>query len=170
MANIKETCTVGIVVPGIGNVRAFEVCIDGQNVYVNYADCSAPDVHGSYHASGQVHFKIGRSYINWTGGPTGGMESMKFFRMSPGTVDAREDFWNSGWEVCKLHSILPALNSKADFLVNAQNLDGSSILGLFVSVVGDKVPTRSSVSGYPVVASHRFGNSVRVDIDAFIVP
>jgi hypothetical protein len=169
MTNTEEKCVVGILVPGGTLVKALDVCINGQDVYANYSDCSTPAAHMSYHASGQQHMKRGSRYVEWTGGPTGQMEPMKFFRTPPADVNTREDFFPIGWDVGKIPSVLPALNSKPDFLVDARCLAANSILAFYVSIVGNQVEKRSNVSGYPVVASHLFGSAIRVEIDAFIV-
>jgi len=167
---VKETCLVGIKAPSGNVVKAFDVNIKGNDVYVNYSDSSVAAAHGSYHASGQQHIKIGRNYVEWTGGPSGQMEPMKLFRTPPSDVTSREDFFPIGWEIRKLASVLPGLNSQPDMLVDVSGEDGDSILGLYLSVLGKGVGSRSSISGYRVLRSHKFGDAVEVEIDAFIVP
>jgi hypothetical protein len=166
MAGTEEKCVIGIRVSGGAMVKAFDVCIKGEDVYVNYSDFSVAVAHGSYHASGQQHIKIGRKYVEWTGGPTGNMEPMKFFRTATGLISARNDFWTIGWQISKLENILPKLTG-ADMIVDAQALHGDSILGLEVSIVGTQAKNRHSVVGFPIVGTHRFGSSVCVEIAAF---
>ncbi len=147
-------------------VKAFDVCIKGEDVYVNYSDSSVAAAHGSYHASGQQHIKIGTKYVKWSGGPTGDMEPMKIFRSPVALVSRRNDFWTIGWEISKIESILPTLTD-ADMIVDAQTLRGDLILGLQVSVLGTGAKSRESIVGFPIVASHCFGNAVCAEITAF---
>jgi hypothetical protein len=141
----------------------------GKDVYVNYADSKTPEAHGSYHDSGQLHFKIGRQYIEWTGSPSGTSEPMRFRQTPPGNVDTSEDFFPIGWEVSRLSSVLPPLNFDADMLVDAQELPANSLLGLYVTVLGISTRSRATISGFPIIATHQFGTGVRAEIEAFLV-
>jgi len=163
----KEICVVGIKVPNGSMVKTFDVCIKGEDVY-NYSDSGVATAHGSYHASGQQHTKIGRKYVDWTGEPTGDMEPTKIFREPTGMVSGRNDFWTIGWEVSKLGTILPPLDN-ADMVVDARALRGDIILGLKVSVVASGTKDKASIVGYPVIASHRFGKSLCAEVLAFTV-
>jgi hypothetical protein len=52
-------------------------------------------------------------------------------------------------------------------IVDAEALRGDLILGLQVSVLGAEAKNRDTIVGFPVVASHCFGNTVRAEITAF---
>jgi hypothetical protein len=163
-------CVVGIRTLSGRLVKAFDVRIIAEDIYVNYSDCSTPEAHSSYHASGQRHTKVGGQFIEWTGGPTGDMEPMKLYRTPPGLVAGRSGCWTVGWETRKLDAILPNLSSRADMLVDAPPLDGTeSILAFEVCVVGNEAKRRNNIVGFRIIKSHRFGNTVQVEIDAFVV-
>jgi hypothetical protein len=162
----KEICIVGIRTPSGALVKAFDVCVKGEDVYVNYSDSSVAAAHGSYHASGQQHIKIDREYVKWTGGLSGEMEPMKIHRARTGLVSGRNDFWTIGWKVSRLETILSPLEN-ADMTVDARTVDDDLILGFEVSVVGTDAKNRDSIVGFPIIASHCFGNSLRVEIVAF---
>jgi hypothetical protein len=165
-----ETCVVGIREPGGTIVKAFDVCIKGgTDIYVNYSDSSTPEAHVSYHASGELHFKIGGRYVTWDGGPKGEMEPIRLARTQPRNVKARGEFYPIGWEVSKLASVLPALDSTPDMLVDAQELTGDSVLAFQVSAVGNEAKGRKSIVGFPVVATHRFGTKPGAEIEAFVL-
>jgi len=165
-----EKCVVGIREPGGTLVKAFEVCIKGgADIYVNYADSSTPEAHVSYHASGELHFKIGGHYVKWDGGPKGEMEPMRLARVQPRKVEGRGEVCPIGWEVSKLACVLPALESTPDMLVDAQELAGDSVLAFQVSAVGDEAESRKSIVGFPVVATHRFGAKLGAEIEAFVL-
>ncbi|MBI3670976.1 MAG: hypothetical protein HY237_14495 [Acidobacteria bacterium] len=166
---MEKKCVVGIQV-ATGLVKAFDVCIKDGNIYVNYSDISTPEAHGSYHASGQYHIKIGGSYAKWTGGPTGDFEPMKLFHTPPALVTSRSGCWTIGWPVCRLANVLPKLDSAPDMVVDARSLAGNSVLGLEVSAVGDEATSRTEIVGYSVIATRRFGTDVRAEIEAFILP
>jgi hypothetical protein len=151
---------------GVEIKLAFDVCIKDKDVYVNYSDSSVAAAHGSYHASGQQHIKIGTEYVKWSGGSAGDMEPMKIFRSPVGVVSGRNDFWTIGWEISKIESILPTLTD-ADMIVDAEALRGDLILGLQVGILGTEAKNRESIVGFPIVASHCFGNTVRAEITAF---
>lgn len=169
MTGESNKCIVGIRTAGGKTLKAFDVCIRGKDVYANYSDCSTPEAHTSYHESGQHHTKKGRKYIEWTGGPTGQMEPMKLYKTPPGLVRGRTPFWIVGWEVPKLHSILPILNTSADMVVDATQLEPDSILAFEASVVGQKTRKQTDIVGYPIIASHQFGETVLVEICSFVV-
>ena len=164
----EERCVVGVRVPSGAMVKAFDVCIKDEDVYVNYSDSSVAAAHKSYHASGQQHMKIGTEYVKWSGGSTGDMEPMKIFRSPVGVVSGRNDFWTIGWEISKIESILPTLVD-ADMIVDAKALRGDLILGLQVSILGTESKNRESIFGFPIVVSHCFGSIVRAEITAFTV-
>jgi hypothetical protein len=84
-----QICIVGIRTPKGSTVKAFDVCIRGEELYTNYSDCTTREAHASYHKSGQYHMKREKQYIEWTGGASGQMEPMKLFRMPPGLVTDR---------------------------------------------------------------------------------
>jgi hypothetical protein len=151
-------------------VKAFDICVKGHDVYANYTDCSTPEAHSSYHASGQCHMKVGKQYVQWDGGPTGGMEPMKLFRTRPALVCGRSVCWTVGWEVGRLDSVLPELKENADMLVSACDLDPSLVLGFEASVIGDDAKPKTSIVGYPIVASQQFGNGLlRCEVHAFVL-
>jgi len=163
-------CVVGVRTLSGQLVKAFDVRIATEDIYVNYSDCSTPEAHSSYHASGQHHTKVGGQFIEWTGGPTGDMEPMKLYRTRPGLVTARTGCWTVGWETRKLDVILPSLSSHADMLVDAPLLDETaSILAFEVSVVGNDARKRTDIVGFRIIGSHRFGRAVQVEIDAFVL-
>jgi hypothetical protein len=165
-----EKCVVGIREPGGTLVKAFDVCIKGgTDIYVNYSDSSTPEAHVSYHASGELHFKIAGRYVEWDGGPKGEMEPMRLARAQPRKVEARGEFCPIGWEVSKLSWVLPALDSTPDMLVDAQELTGDSVLAFQVSAVGDEAENRKSILGFPIVATHRFGVKLGAEIEAFVL-
>lgn len=165
---VVDQCVVGIRTPSGLLVKGFDVCIKGEDVYVNYCDSHTPAAHGSYHASGQQHTKIGRDYVKWDAGPSGNFEPMKFFRTPTRHVLERSRCWVIGWEVPKLDSTLPKLVS-ADVVIPAHKLQSSGILGLEVSVVGKQAQLRSDILGFPIIAHHQFGSGTRVEIEAFTV-
>lgn len=163
-------CVVGIRTLSGRLVRAFDVRIIAEDIYVNYSDCGTPEAHSSYHASGQRHTKVGGRFIEWTGGPTGDMEPMKLYRTPPGLVAGRSGCWTVGWETRRLDEILPSLSSHADMLVDTRPLDGTeSILAFEVSVVGYEAGKRDNIVGFRVINSYRFGKAVQVEIDAFVL-
>jgi hypothetical protein len=165
----KEICVVGIRTPSGALVKGFDVCIEGEDAYVNYSDSSVAAAHGSYHASGQQHIKIGKKYVEWTGGPIGDMEPMKIFREPTGTVSGRNNFWSIGWQISKLETILPRLDD-AHMIVDAQRMDTDFVLAFEVSVIGPDAKGRETIVGFPVIDTHLFGNSLRVEIAAFTLP
>ncbi|PYX72610.1 MAG: hypothetical protein DMG72_14430 [Acidobacteria bacterium] len=164
----SNKCVVAIRTPSGNLVKAFDVRISGHDVYVIYSDCSVRDAHSSYHASGQYHIKIGKRYVQWDGGPTATMEPMKLFRTPPGLITGRVACWTVGWEICRLDAVLPRLDS-ADMIVDTQSLSPHLILGFEVTVVGDEAKKRETIVGFPIIASHQFGNSVCTEIDAFVL-
>ena len=165
----KEMCVVGIRTPSGALVKAFDVCIEAEDAYVNYSDSSVAAAHGSYHASGQQHIKIGKKYVEWDGGPAGQMEPMKIFRERPGVVSGRNNFWSIGWQISKLETILPRLDD-AHMIVDAQRMDAELVLAFEVSVVGLDAKDREEIVGFPVTNTHLFGKSLRVEIAAFTLP
>lgn len=163
-------CVVGIRTLSGRLAKAFDVRIIAEDIYVNYSDCSTPEAHSSYHASGQRHTKVGRRFVEWTGGLTGDMEPMKLYRPPPGLVAGRSGCWRGGWETRTLDEILPSLSSHADMLVDARPLDSiESILAFEVSVVGYEARKRNNVFGFRIIDSRRFGRAVQVEIDAFVL-
>ncbi len=144
------------------------MCIKGEDVYVNYSDSRTPAAHGSYHASGQKHTKIGREYVKWDAGPSGNLEPMKLFRTPTRHVIDRSRCWTIGWEVTKLDCTLRRVVS-ADVVIPAQKLGPNEIIGLEVSVVGKHAQLRSDIVGFPIIARHQFGSGTRVEIEAFVV-
>jgi hypothetical protein len=167
---MPETCIVGVqLVASI--VKALEVRIaDTGDVYINYSMSGLPEAHASYHASGQQHIKKGSKYVEWTGGPSGTFEPMKLFRTRPKQVIAREDCGSTiGWEVSKLASVLPVLTDPADMLVDARALQEDSILAFKVDVIGQWAKDRRSVSGYPILCTHRFAGAIQLEVNAFVI-
>ena len=162
----EKYCVVGIRTRAGMLVKAFEVCIKEADIYVNYSDTSVASAHGSYHASGQQHIKIGRECVKWDGGPSRQMEPMKSERVPPKSVAGRELIWLIGWNVSKLESILPALD-KADYVLDAQALAAESILAFEVSIVGQAALRHKTTAGFPILDVHVFGNAVRVEIAGF---
>ncbi len=169
MTSDPNKCIVAVRTPNGGLVKAFDVFVRGEDVYTNYSDSSTPEAHTSYHKSGQYHMKKGKRYIEWDGGPTGQMEPMKLNRTPPGSVLDRVRFWTVGWEVPNLNVVLPALNGNADMTVDAMHLEPGAILAFEASVIGQKCKEQTNVVGYPIIASHRFGNTVLVEICSFVV-
>jgi hypothetical protein len=163
-----QTCVVAIRTQSGQIVKAFDVCIRGEEVYTNYSDCSTPEAHASYHKSGQYHIKKGKKYIEWTGGLTGQMEPMKIFKLPPEKVRGRSQCWSVGWDVSHLDVVLPRLTGTPDMIVDAQDIE-SAILAFNAFIVGPEAKKQSSIVGYPVIASHRFGSPVEVEICAFVV-
>jgi hypothetical protein len=162
---VSGKCLVGILLPGGALVRAFDVRLSGTDVYVNYGN----DAHASYHASGQLHFKKYRNYIEWDGGPSGAMQPMKFFKIPPGDVYTRSEVGAVGWKVSELLTVRPTLRSTPDMTVDALQLPVDSILTFQVSVVGANARGRTDILGYPIIAAHRIGALARVEIEAFVV-
>lgn len=158
---------LGIRTPSGKSVKAFDVCIKGEDVYVNYSDCSTPEMHKSYHASGQQHVKMSKQYVKWTGGPTGQWEPMKLFHTPPGLVSGRSDCFTAGWEISKLDQILPPLQESDDLMVDVQNPGTALVLCFQVSVIGPEAMNLKSILGFPIVATQQFGSSTRVEINAF---
>ncbi len=169
MTSDPNECVVAIRTLSLSLVKAFDVRICGEDVYTNYSDCSTPEAHSSYHKSGQYHLKKNKQYITWNGGPTGQMEPMKLYRTPPGSVQDRVRFWTVGWEVPKLDSVLPVLSGSADMIVDATSLGADSILAFEASVIGTRAKQQTSIVGYPIIASHRFGHPVLVEICSFVV-
>ena len=163
-----QICIVGIRTPKGSVVKAFDVCIRGEELYTNYSDCATPEAHASYHKSGQYHMKRQKQFIEWTGGPSGQMEPMKLFRTPPGLVADRGHFWTIGWHVANLDSVLPPLTGNADMIVDATRLEPHMILGFEASVVGKEARERKNVVGFPIIASHIFGGAVSVEICSFV--
>jgi hypothetical protein len=161
----EERCVVGIRTAA-HLVKAFDVCIKGPDAYVNYSDVSVVSSHGSYHASGQQHIKIGKEYAKWDGGPAGQMEPLKLYREPPASLYGREQFWTIGWEVSKLEAVLPRL-AKADVEFDAQPLPPKYVLAFEVSVIGPAAIERENIVGFPIMKIHLFGESLRVEIVAF---
>ena len=168
MMGDRDRCVVAIRTP-IGIVKAFDICIRGEDVYTNYSDTITPEAHASYHKSGQYHFKKGKRYIEWDGGPTGEMEPMRVNKIPPGRVRGRIRFWTGGWEVPNLSSELPPLDGDADLIVDATHLDADSILAFEAYVIGQEATALSNIVGYPIIAWHRFGTSPLVEICSFVV-
>ncbi len=166
---MAEKCVVGVQLAD-SIVKALEVCISGEgDVYVKYSMLGTKEAHASYHASGEQHIKKGRKYVEWNGGPTNNFEPMKLFRTPPREVITRADCGSTiGWEVVKL-SVLPRLAKRADMLVDARGLGEDSILAFKVDVIGQWARQRRSVSGYPIVQTHRFGGTLQVEVNAFEV-
>ena len=164
-----QTCIVAIRTPNGNTVKAFDMCIRGEEVYTNYSDCNTPEAHSSYHKSGQRHFKKEKKYIEWDGGPSGRMEPMKVYRIPPGKVRGRSKCWSAGWPVSSLDVVLPTLTDNAGMIVDAQTIEPDSYLTFEAYVVGPEAKMLSTVVGYPVIATHRFGSNVVVEICAFVV-
>lgn len=162
-----HTCLVGIRTPSGSTVKAFDMCIRGEEVYTNYSDRSTPEAHTSYHKSGQYHMKKGGAYIEWTGGLTGQMEPMKLFKIPPGKVRERSRCWVVGWPVSRLDVALPGLTGDADMIVDAQPLEANVILAFEAYIVGPEAKHLTAILEFPVIASHRFGGPIAVEICAF---
>jgi len=169
MTSDPNKCIVAIRTPKRSLVKAFDICIRGEDVYTNYSDGSTPEAHSSYHKSGQYHLKKGRQYIKWDGGLSGQMEPMKLYRTPPGLVQGRVRFWTVGWEVLKLDSVLPVLNGGADMIVDATHLEAEAILAFEASVIGSEAKKQTSIVGYPIIASHLFGSTMLAEICSFVV-
>lgn len=169
MAQQKNNFQVGIKTPSGKIVQAFDLCIKGDDSYVNYGDCSTPEAHGSYHASGQKHIKIGGQYVYWNGGPTGKWEPMKLFLLRPAEVTGRAEWFTIGWEVSRLDQVLPPLQGTPAMIVDAQNLDSAAGVVLTVSVIGNAANTRTDILGFPVIALQRFGTAPRVEVAACVL-
>jgi hypothetical protein len=169
MTSDPNKCTVAIRTSSGGLVKAFDVCIRGEDVYTNYSDSTTPEAHSSYHKSGQYHMKKGKRYIEWDGGPTGQMEPMKLYRTPPGLVLDRVRFWTVGWQVSNLNVVLPALTVNADMIVDATHIEPDAILAFEANIIGQKSKEQMNIVGYPVISSHRFGNAVLVEICSFVV-
>lgn len=150
-------------------VKGFDIRIDNEDVYVNYSDCSTPEAHCSYHASGQHHTKVAKNYIQWTGGYTGGWGPMKLFKTPPALVSGRVQFWTVGWELSKLETVLPALEQPADMTVDTRPMNPQLILGFEVDVIGDEARKLESILGYPIVWSAQFGSAIRIEVNAFLL-
>lgn len=157
---------VGVRAPSGALVKAFDVRISGEDAYVNYSDSSVAAAHGSYHASGQQHVKIDREYVNWSGGSSGEMEPMKIYREPPATVFGRNNFWSIGWKISTLETILRLLDN-ADVIVDASTMDADLVVAFEVSVIGPDAKDRVTTAGFPIVATHVFGGSLKVEIAAF---
>jgi hypothetical protein len=167
---VSETCVVAVQLFASCVLKALEVCIaDKGDVYVNYSMAGLPEAHASYHASGQQHIKKGNKYVEWNGGLTGNFEPMKLYRTPTRQVITREDCGSTvGWKVANL-SVLPILTKPADMVVDACSLPKNSILAFEVAVIGQWAKDRRTVSGYPILSTHRFGVGVRVEVNAFEV-
>lgn len=151
-------------------VKAFDVCIKDDDVYMNYSDSSTPEYHKSYHASGQQHYKIEGKYIQWTGGPTGHWEPMKMFCTPPGRVTGRSHVCTIGWEIARLDQVLPKLREYADLLVDTQRLGGAVAVCFQVDVIGSKAHSPKNILGFPLIARQQFGSAPpRVEITAFVM-
>lgn len=54
-------------------------------------------------------------------------------------------------------------------VVDARSRAMESILAFEVNMVGGWAKTLRSVSGFPILCTHRFGSVVQVEINAFVV-
>lgn len=166
---VVDQRVVGIRTPAGSLVKGFDVCIKGEDVNVNYSDSHTPATHGSYHASGQKHTKIGREYVKWDVGPGGKFVPMILRRTPTRQVLDRSRCWVVGWNVPDLdNDLLPKLVS-ADIVIPAQRLQANETLGLEVSIIGSRAKSRSEILGFPIIARHQFGSATRVEIEAFVV-
>lgn len=85
-------------------------------------------------------------------------------------VAGRSGCWTVGWEIQKLDAILPTLSSDPDMVVDTRALKGTELVLAFeVSVVGREARKRDNIVGFRIIASHQFGEAVRVEIDAFVL-
>ena len=168
---IINSIVVAIKTPTGKLVKGFDVCNKGSDVYVNYSDSSTPSAHTSYHASGQLHFKKGGDYIEWTGGPSGAMEPMKLFRKPPSSITGtqRAEFWTVGWEIAQLDHILPVLIGAPDMTVDASKENPSFILGLKASLVGPHAPKKNNEVGFPIIALQTFPRTLNIEIYSFLI-
>jgi hypothetical protein len=66
-------------------------------------------------------------------------------------------------------TVLPVLTEQADMLVDARVLPNDSILAFKVDVIGQWARHRSSVSGFPILVTHRFGSTVQLEVNAFLI-
>jgi hypothetical protein len=169
MAQQKDNFKIGIRTPGGQIVQAFDLCIKGDDSYVNYGDCSTQEAHGSYHASGQKHIKIGGQYVYWNGGPTGKWEPMKQFLPRPAEVTGRAEWFTIGWQVSRLDQVLPQLQGTPALIVDAQNLNPDAGVVLTVSVVGNAATDRVDILGFPLVALQQFGTAPCVEVAACVI-
>jgi hypothetical protein len=145
-------------------IKAFEMSVKGNNLYLNYSDSNTCEAHCSYHASGQKHTKIGGRYVEWTGGPSQKMERMILSVTPPRKVRDR-----LGWPIGELDQILPALNRKADMIVLTRELDPSFILGFRIDVIGPYAKQLHYIVGYPILDTQQFSaNGLRAEINAFL--
>src|SRR5579864_669372 len=150
-------------------VQAFDLCIKGADSYVNYCDSTTPEAHGSYHASGQKHIKIGGKYVYWNGGPTGEWEPMKQRLPRPSEVEGRAEWFVIGWQVSTLDHALTPLQGTPAMIVDAQDLNPDGGLVFTVSVVGDAARKRTEILGFPLVDVQEFGTGPRVEVAVCLV-
>jgi len=167
---MADKCIVAIELPN-ATVKAFDICIgDKGDVYVNYSMAGLPEAHASYHASGQQHIKKAGKYVEWDAGPSGQFEQMKLQRTPPRDVITRSDCGSTiGWDVPKLKDVLPALTEQADMQVDARTLANDSILAFQINVIGAWARPHGSISGFPIIKTHRFGTNPQVEVNAFVV-
>ena len=167
---MADICVVAIQVVS-ATLKAFDIRIaDKGDVYVNYSMAGLPEAHASYHASGVQHIKKAGKYVEWNAGPTGSFEPMKLRRTPPRDVITRTDCGSTiGWNVPDLNAVLPVLAEPADVTVDARSLTQNSILAFQVNVIGEWAKPPRSVSGFPIVQTHRFGTNPQVEVNAFVV-
>jgi hypothetical protein len=167
--NNVEKHVVAIRTPSARILKAFDVGIDGENVYANYSSHQTREAHSSYHASGWQHTKVGGQKPEWDGGLTGRMEPMRFLRMRPGLVTTRSEYYRIGWPIGELDATLFPLVETAHMLVDTQDHGANVILGFVASVFGPRARERSHIVGFPIIASQIFGSSTRVEVTAFVL-
>jgi len=142
---------------------------DQGDVYVNYLG-DEHERHTSHHASGELHHKVGKRYVKWTGGLSGAWEPMKTTNAQPATISERTEVAAWGWQIFRIPAVLPRCDQDCGFIVGTAGFPVASTIGLQVSIVNDDISVRSDILGFPVVARYRFAHAaITVEIEAFLV-
>jgi len=144
---------------------AFDVNVEGSNVYLNYLNGQ----HTSYHSSGQHHQKTGKNYVLWTGGISGKWEPLRKLKQGPTKIHGREKVAGIGWVISKISTDLPAADKAGDFNIDIAPFLDSAILAFEISVVGSAASDRNEIVGFPVLQRHRMPGQVEVEIEAFLI-
>ena len=146
---------------------ALEICIKGDDVYVNhFLRDGRKQAHVSYHSSGQRHIKTNGDYVKWTGSPDGSWQPLKIFEERPATVVGRVHIDFVMWEVKSLSSVLAPLTQPADIVIDAEDLPGASLLALECSLVGPAAVSRDELLGFQVLQRYRLSGSLVVEVEA----
>ena len=69
--------------------------------------------------------------------------------------------------VSGLEVVLPRLTGDADMVVDARPLDADVILAFEAYIVGAEAKNLAAILDFPVIASHRFGGPIAVEICTF---